>query len=138
MSIAPRGPRHRARSVFMETSEVVQELCNVLTSRLVAALTGVKDPGQARKWVRGELEPTQAAQQRLRFAHDVLHEIENAQGKKVAQAWAISVNPPAPVTTRHSGDPRGQVPGDSGCGQALDGRVRRFAWARHRSAELSS
>ena len=49
MSIAPGGPRHLARSVFMETSEVVQELCNVLTSRLVAALADVKDPGQARK-----------------------------------------------------------------------------------------
>lgn len=93
MSIAPGGPRHRARSVFMETSEVVQELCDVLTSRLVAAIAGVKDPGQVRKWARGELEPTQPAEQRLRFAHDVLHEIESTQGKKVAQAWAISVNP---------------------------------------------
>ncbi|WP_427174626.1 hypothetical protein [Arthrobacter sp. 92] len=77
----------------METSEVVQELRDVLTSKLVATLAGVKDPGQIRKWARGGLEPTQPAQQRLRFAHDVLHEIENAQGKKVAQAWALSVNP---------------------------------------------
>ncbi|WP_427008682.1 hypothetical protein [Pseudarthrobacter sp. H2] len=93
MSIAPGGPRHRARSVFMETSEVVQELCDVLTSKLVAGLAGVKDPGQARKWARGELEPTQPAQQRLRFAHDVIKEIESAQGLRVAQAWAMSINP---------------------------------------------
>lgn len=93
MSIAPGGPRHRARSVFMDTSEVVQELCDVLTSKLVASLAGVKDPGQVRKWARGGLEPTQPAQQRLRFAHDILHEIEGAQGKKVAQAWALSINP---------------------------------------------
>jgi hypothetical protein len=72
---------------------VVLELCDVLTSRLVSALAGVKDPGQVRKWARGELEPTQPAQQRLRFAHDVLHEMESTHGKKVAQAWAISVNP---------------------------------------------
>jgi hypothetical protein len=59
----------------------------------VASLAGVKDPGQVRKWARGELEPTQPAQQRLRFARDVLHEMESTHSKKVAQAWAISVNP---------------------------------------------
>ncbi|QHK18522.1 hypothetical protein GU243_00535 [Pseudarthrobacter psychrotolerans] len=93
MTIAPGGPRHRARSVFMETSEVVQELCDVLTSKLVAGLSGVKDPGQVRKWARGDLQPTQPAQQRLRFAHDVIQEIESAQGRRVAQAWAMSINP---------------------------------------------
>lgn len=93
MSIAPGGPRPEGRSAFMETSAVVAELCDVLTSKLVASLAGVKDPGQVRKWARAELEPNQAVQQRLRFAHDVLHEIESAKGKKVAQAWATSVNP---------------------------------------------
>jgi hypothetical protein len=77
----------------METSEVVQELCDVLTSKLVAALAGVKDPGQLRKWARGVLEPTQPAEQRLRFAHEVLHEIASAQGMEGAQAWALTANP---------------------------------------------
>lgn len=93
MTIAPGGPRHRAGSVFMEISEVVHELCDALTSKLVAGLAGVKDPGQVRKWARGELEPTQPAQQRLRFAYDLMQEIENSQGKRVAQAWAMSINP---------------------------------------------
>lgn len=93
MSAASGGPRHRARSVYMETSDVVQELCDVLTSKLVASLSGVKDPGQVRKWARGGLEPTQPAQQRLRFAHDILNEIEGAQGKRAAQWWATSANP---------------------------------------------
>ncbi|WP_026266225.1 hypothetical protein [Arthrobacter sp. 162MFSha1.1] len=93
MSSAAGGPRHRARSDFVETSVVVRELCDLLTSTLVASLAGVKDPGQVRKWARADLEPTQPAQQRLRFAHDVLHEIESAKGKKVAQAWATSANP---------------------------------------------
>lgn len=93
MSIAPGGPRHRARSVFMDTSDVVQELCEALTSKLVAGLAGVKDPGQVRKWARGELKPTQPAEQRLRFAHDVIQEVESAQGRRVAQAWAMSINP---------------------------------------------
>ncbi|WAH95590.1 hypothetical protein [Arthrobacter sp. MMS18-M83] len=77
----------------MKTSEVVQELCDVLTSKLVAALAGVKDSGQVRKWARGELEPTQPAEQRLRFTLDVIQEIGGTHGQKVAQAWALSINP---------------------------------------------
>ncbi|WP_125616023.1 hypothetical protein [Specibacter cremeus] len=45
------------------------------------------------EWVRGDLEPTQPAQQRLRFAYGVIQEIETAQSKRVAQAWALSINP---------------------------------------------
>ncbi|WP_422934226.1 hypothetical protein [Sinomonas sp. P47F7] len=93
MTIAPGGPRHRVGSVYLETAQLVQELCDLLGSKLVASVAGVKDPGQVRKWARGELEPTQPAQQRLRFAYDILHEIEAAEGRRVAQAWAISVNP---------------------------------------------
>ncbi|WP_156133825.1 hypothetical protein [Pseudarthrobacter phenanthrenivorans] len=93
MSSAPDGPQ--ALSVFMETSAVVAELCDVLTSKLVASLAGLKESGQVHKWARAELEPgpSQAVQQRLRFAHDVLHEIESAMGTKVTQAWATSINP---------------------------------------------
>lgn len=93
MSIAPGSPRHRARSLDMDTSEVVQELCDALTARLVAGLAGVKDPGQVRKWARGELKPTQPSEQRLRFAHDIIQEVENTQGRRVAQSWAMSINP---------------------------------------------
>lgn len=77
----------------MKTSEVVQELCDVLTSKIVAALAGSQDPGQVNKWADGVLGTTESVGRRLRFAHDVLHEIESAQGKKVAQAWALSINP---------------------------------------------
>jgi hypothetical protein len=79
--------------VFLETAQVVRELCDLLGSKLVASMAGVKDPGQVRKWARGELEPSQPAGQRLRFAYDILHEIEAAEGRRVAQAWAMSVNP---------------------------------------------
>lgn len=92
MTIAP-GPRHRVGSVYLGTAQVVGELCELLGSKLVASMAGVKDPGQVRKWARGELEPTQPAQQRLRFAYDILHEIDAAEGRRVAQAWAMSVNP---------------------------------------------
>jgi len=77
----------------MEISEVVQELCDVLTSKLVAALAGIQDPGQVRKWAEGALEPTPSARERLRFAHELLREIASAQGTTAAQAWALTVNP---------------------------------------------
>jgi hypothetical protein len=77
----------------METPDLVQELCDVLTSRVLAALAGVRDPGQVRKWAEGVLEPTQPVEQRIGFAHEVLHEIAGAQGKRTAQAWVLSVHP---------------------------------------------
>lgn len=93
MTITPEGPRHGAGSVHLDIAVVAQGLCDLLGSKLVVSMAGVKDPGQARKWARGDLEPTQPAQQRLRFAYDLLHEIEAAVGHRVAEAWATSVNP---------------------------------------------
>ncbi|HEX9086663.1 MAG TPA: hypothetical protein VF867_03960 [Arthrobacter sp.] len=91
MPTAPEGPSHGA--AFMDIPEIVEELCDVLTSRLVAALAGVQDPGQVRQWASGDLEPVQPVQRRLRFGRDVLQEVESSQGKKAAQAWALTVNP---------------------------------------------
>lgn len=93
MTIASGGPRHRMDSVRMDIDEVTSKLCDVLTARVVASMAGVKDPGQVRKWAAGRLEPTQPAQQRLRFAYDQMHEIESGQGRKTAQAWMITINP---------------------------------------------
>ena len=93
MAITPEGPRHPAGSVYPDIAVVAQGLCDLLGSELAASMAGVKDPGQAREWARGDLEPTQAAQQRLRFAYHLLQEVEVAEGRKVAQAWATSVNP---------------------------------------------
>jgi sirohydrochlorin ferrochelatase len=77
----------------METSQVVQELCDVLTARLVAALAGAKDADHVGKWATGSLEPTQSAGKRLRFAHEVLREIAGAHETRAAQAWTLTVNP---------------------------------------------
>lgn len=93
MAITPEGPGHRAGSVYLDVAVVAQGLCDLLGSKLVASMSGVKDPGDVRKWARRDLEPTQRAQQRLRFAYDLLHEVEAAEGRRVAQAWAMSVNP---------------------------------------------
>lgn len=93
MTIAPGGPRHRAGSVFRDISDIVGELCELLTARVVASLAGVKDPGQVRKWAKGQLSPIQPAQQRMRFAYDILTEIEDSHGRKVAQAWILTINP---------------------------------------------
>jgi hypothetical protein len=77
----------------MEISDVIEELCEFLTLPLIAGIAGVEDPDEVCKWARGELTPTQPADQRLRFAHDLLREIESAQGLRVAQAWTMSTNP---------------------------------------------
>jgi hypothetical protein len=93
MSIAPGGPKHRAGAVHQDITDVTHELCELLTSKLVASLAGVKDSSQVRKWARGELSPQQPAHTRLSFAYDILQNIEAAAGRRTAEAWAMSVNP---------------------------------------------
>lgn len=93
MSIAQGGPKHRAGAVHQDIADVTNQLCELLTSRLVASMAGVKDSSQVRKWVRGELAPLQPAHARLRFAYDILRKIEVSEGRRTAEAWAMSVNP---------------------------------------------
>ena len=62
-------------------------------------------PSSSRRWLgsrtrgsgasvrAGDLEPTRPAQQRLRFAYDLLYQVEAAEGSRDAQTWATSVNP---------------------------------------------
>lgn len=93
MSIAPGGPKHRVGAVHLPIADVVNELCDMLTSKIVASMAGVKDSGQVRKWARGELAPQHTAGMRLRFAYDTLQKIESAEGRRTTEAWALSVNP---------------------------------------------
>lgn len=93
MSIAPGGPKHRAGAVHQDIADVTRELCDVLTSRLIASMAGVKDSSQVRKWARGELVPSQPARTRLSFAYDTLRMIEASEGQRTAEAWAMAVNP---------------------------------------------
>lgn len=99
MSLAPGGPRHRTDSVMIDTADIVRELNDLLTPRIVAGMAGKKDPGQARKWANGSLAVPPPEQERLRFAYDLLKQIESAHRRSVAQAWAITVNPRLGYTT---------------------------------------
>ncbi|MHA7295536.1 hypothetical protein [Arthrobacter sp. HLT1-21] len=77
ITIAP-GPRHRTNSVMVDTADVVRELNDLLTARIVAGMAGIKDPGQARKWANGTIPVPPPAQERLRFAYELLKQIESA------------------------------------------------------------
>lgn len=93
MTIAPGSPRHQTRTLDMDIDEVVRELIEVLTANLVASLAGIKDPGQARKWGRGELVPRPPAEQRLRFAMETFDLLAGANTSQRAQRWFLSINP---------------------------------------------
>lgn len=93
MSIAPGSPKHRAGAIHQDIAQVTEELCGVLTSSLIASMAGVKGSSQVRKWARGELVPSQPARTRLTFAFDILRTIEASEGRRTAEAWAMSVNP---------------------------------------------
>lgn len=77
----------------MGIDEIVRELIDVLTANLVASLAGIKDPGQARKWARGELAPRPPAEQRLRFALEIFDLIAESGTQRRAQRWLLSINP---------------------------------------------
>lgn len=93
MTIAPGSPRHQMRTLDMDIDEVVRELIDVLTANLVASIAGIKDPGQARKWARGELAPRPPAEQRLRFALEIFNVIAVASTEQRAQRWFLSISP---------------------------------------------
>lgn len=90
MSIAPGS--HRTGSVYLEVPAVISHLGEFLPTALIASLAGVKDPGQVRKWARGELDPTPASTTRLRFALDQAQRISSDESIKIATAWLTSAN----------------------------------------------
>jgi len=77
----------------MDIDEVVRELNLLLTANLVASLSGVRDPGQVRKWARGDLVPRAPAEQRLRFALEMSDLISTASSSSHARRWFLSINP---------------------------------------------
>ncbi|GAA1114034.1 hypothetical protein [Arthrobacter flavus] len=72
---------------------MVRELSEMLTARIVAGLAGVRDPLQVCEWAEGSAIPPSESQSRLRFAYEVLSEIQMARRTNIAQAWALTVNP---------------------------------------------
>jgi hypothetical protein len=81
------------RVVRSDLPVVVAELRSALGARLVAYLGSVSETRAVREWAEGERSPRQGAQERLRFAHQIVATIGHAEGPRVARAWLVGLNP---------------------------------------------
>lgn len=70
-------------------ADVVKALANVLGSRVVAVIAGVKKTSEVRSWINGEAEP--ACEQRLRYALEATIVLLE-EGPEIAYAWFTGTN----------------------------------------------
>lgn len=93
-TISPPRPELSAheRALRLSTSELVQQMVDVIGRKLTAYIGGVKDVRAVDRWIAGS-EIYGNAEQRLRFAFQVVWTLREHDSPKVVQAWLTGVNP---------------------------------------------
>lgn len=81
---------HAARIDF---PVLIQELCEILGTKLVAYLAGVQETRAVRQWGAGEREARGPIPERLRLAFRVAWLIREHDNAAVARAWFQGLNP---------------------------------------------
>jgi hypothetical protein len=97
-----------AHAMRADFPQVANELRQLLGARLLAYLGGVGETRAVHQWADGERVPSDAIQQRLRFALRIALPIAQADSPAVAQAWFQGLNPQlddrAPARLLRDGD----------------------------------
>lgn len=96
------------QAVRTPTPEVADSLQRLLTGRLVAYITGVKDAKTVARWATGEIgEVRLESERRLRTAYEVMTLLLRFDGPGTVRAWFIGMNPhlrdDAPADAIHDG-----------------------------------
>src|SRR5438874_12012315 len=90
-------PREETASFAHATStpfpSVVAELQEMFGGRLVAYVAGVTEARRLKDWITGTREPRGDVEDRLRLALHVARIIAEREGKGVARAWFVGINP---------------------------------------------
>src|SRR3954467_8419506 len=86
----PEAHAHAMRAAFRGVAGQLRDLLGV---RLVAYLGGVGETRAVHQWADGDRTPSEAVQQRLRFALRVALPIADADSPAIAQAWFQGLNP---------------------------------------------
>jgi len=81
------------QAILAPTADVVDFLQDVMGSRLVAYAAGVKDTKTVVHWARGEVEPRQDSEARLRTAYEIAYLLKEFDSPRVVKAWFIGLNP---------------------------------------------
>jgi hypothetical protein len=89
---APVDKAHR-QSVGAGIADIARFLQDLLGQRLVADMTGSKNPKLVGSWARGQHLPRAHAESALRAAYQVAQLILQHDSEHVARAWFIGMNP---------------------------------------------
>ena len=93
MDALHRAGRDHAQVIHADVPSVVRELDEVLGSRLVAYIGGVKETRAVRQWSTGDRTPSAATQTRLRTALQTARLLQYREARPVIQAWFQGMNP---------------------------------------------
>ncbi len=82
------------RSVHTPTSQEAQELQDLLSRRLTAYISGVKEGRTVTRWINGDVsEIRHESQQRLQTAYAIAQLLSRRASVDVIKAWFIGLNP---------------------------------------------
>ena len=68
-------------------------LRDLLGERLAAVTVGIGDAGELTAWVRGDIAPPPAAEQRLRHAYEIAHLLLQYEEPDSVRAWFMGSEP---------------------------------------------
>jgi hypothetical protein len=78
-------------AALQSTEEIAAYLQDALGQKLVAYMTGLKDPKMVGQWARGS-KPRGMAEIRLRHAYQAARLLNNAYGPETTKAWLVGSN----------------------------------------------
>jgi hypothetical protein len=85
--------KRHAHAMRVGFPTAVQELRELLGSRLVAYLGSVGETRAVQQWAAGDREPSDAVRRRLRLALSIAQLIADVDGPEVTQSWFQGLNP---------------------------------------------
>ena len=80
-------------SVRLETPAVAKYLQELLGTRVLAVITGSRDPKALASWIEGTRQPRPKVEQRLRAALQTVEILMDVETGHVVRAWFIGINP---------------------------------------------
>lgn len=83
---------HR-KTMRASVPEITKFLEEVLTRKLIAYMTGVKDAKTVGRWASGARNPDREIESRLRAIHQIFQLLQAEESPHTVRAWFIGMNP---------------------------------------------
>ncbi|HZZ95627.1 MAG TPA: hypothetical protein VFE19_01335 [Jatrophihabitantaceae bacterium] len=93
--MATRSKAQEAHRVSVEfgIKDIAGFLLAELGRNLTAYLAGTSDPKAVTEWAKGSRTPRPDADQRLRAAYQVFHQLQTEESPHTVRQWFIGLNP---------------------------------------------